>query len=269
MTHPSSYRFDNFKLTHALADMRFSADALAYGDVLHDQRVVDDQGRETTLRAHAAGRPLVIATGSVSCPLTISTMSTIEALYKAHGGELAFALIYAREAHPGERIPQPQTIEDKIAHARNLQHRMGTTVPVLIDDIDGTVHRALDTKPNSLHIVAPDGKVLYRALFAGSASVERAVARVAAGCAPHDRESAAMMHAMLRMGGYAEETINAAGPKAYHDVLMSTPPVVLLGKTAQRFTSLDKSKRGAAAAALIGVTTTVAIVAALVMPFVL
>ena len=33
-----------------------------------------------------------------------------------------------------------------------------------------------------------------------------------------------MMHAMLRMGGYAEETIHAAGPKAYHDVLMSTPP---------------------------------------------
>ena len=108
MTKPSSYRFDHFKLGFALADMRFSRDALAAGDVLYDQRVVDDQGRETTLRTHAAGRPLVIVTGSVSCPLTMSTMSTIEALYRKHGRDLAFALIYARRRTPARAFHSPR-----------------------------------------------------------------------------------------------------------------------------------------------------------------
>ncbi len=48
--------------------------------------------------------------------------------------------------------------------------------PVLVDDLDGTLHRALDTKQNSVHILEADGTLVFRALFAGDGATEKAMA---------------------------------------------------------------------------------------------
>ena len=48
--------------------------------------------------------------------------------------------------------------------------------PVLVDVLDGTLHRILDTKQNSLHILGSDGTLEFRALFAGDHAVEKAIA---------------------------------------------------------------------------------------------
>jgi hypothetical protein len=40
------------------------------------------------------------------------------------GDRVAFLTLYVREAQPGERYPQPQTFEEKLAHARALTRRV-------------------------------------------------------------------------------------------------------------------------------------------------
>jgi hypothetical protein len=66
-----------------------------------------------------------------------------------------------------------------------LQEIHSVDWPVLVDDLDGTLHRALDTKQNSVHIFQSDGTLIFRALFAGDNAVEEAIEAVAGDGCPH------------------------------------------------------------------------------------
>lgn len=78
---------------------------------------------------------------------------------------MAFVTLYVREAHPGERYPQPDTFERKLEHARAYRERDGLPWPVAVDDADGTLHHALDPKPSSVYIMDTDGHAAFRALW--------------------------------------------------------------------------------------------------------
>lgn len=68
-----------------------------------------------------------------------------------------------REAHPGERVPHHTSREQKIAHARLFRDRWNSRRPILVDDLDGPVHRAYGMLPNMTYIVTPAGRVAFRA----------------------------------------------------------------------------------------------------------
>ena len=80
-----------------------------------------------------------------------------------------------------------------MAHARQLKEAYGVDWPVLVDDLEGTVHRLLDTKQNSVHIAGADGQIVFRALFAGAGGVAKAIAAVAESGRPHKSQ----IHGML------------------------------------------------------------------------
>ena len=65
---------------------------------------------------------------------------------RLYGDRVIFAFVYTREAHPGGNVRQPVTLEEKVEHAHLLQEIHSVDWPVLVDDLDGTLHRALDTK---------------------------------------------------------------------------------------------------------------------------
>ena len=70
-------------------------------------------------------------------------------LYERLGERIAFATRYVREAHPGDRYPQPETFERKLELARGLKERDGLPRPVAVDGIDGELHRNLDQSRTS------------------------------------------------------------------------------------------------------------------------
>lgn len=76
---------------------------------------------------------------------------------------VAFVFTYTREAHPGERYPHHTSMEQKLAHARDMAVRHGIRRPMLVDDLQGTVHRAYGKLPNMTYIVSTAGTVVYRA----------------------------------------------------------------------------------------------------------
>ena len=79
------YRYETFHAKLLLNDVRFSSDSLKPGQVLPDRTLARPDGEEISLRDLSDGRPIALVTGSVTCPLTISTLPLFDTLNRLYG----------------------------------------------------------------------------------------------------------------------------------------------------------------------------------------
>ncbi len=121
LRNASDYRFERLNLGLLLQDMRFKRTALVPGDRLPDATLLDLDGREVSLRAMAARRPIALMTGSTTCPATASAMPDLNRLEERYGDRVQFVLLQVREAHPGAEVDQPHTLRDKVQHAKLMR----------------------------------------------------------------------------------------------------------------------------------------------------
>ena len=63
-------------------------------------------------------------------------------------GAVRSVFIYTREAHPGENYPHHTSMAQKRSHARAMKEALGFQRQMLIDDLEGTVHRRFGMLPN-------------------------------------------------------------------------------------------------------------------------
>jgi hypothetical protein len=96
--------------------------------------------------------------------------------YAEHG--VSFVFVYTREAHPGERYGHVTSIEQKLRHARDMVERDGIQRPMLVDDLDGTIHRAYGTLPNMAYVIGGGGRLVYRASWTDADNLELVVSRL-------------------------------------------------------------------------------------------
>jgi len=96
--------------------------------------------------------------------------------FSSHG--VTFVFVYTREAHPGDRYPCHTSMEQKLAHARDMVARWQMRRPMLVDDLEGTVHHAYGTLPNMTYIVNAGGSILYRASWTDSRSIRVALEQI-------------------------------------------------------------------------------------------
>lgn len=80
--------------------------------------------------------------------------------------------VYTREAHPGENVPQHDSFERKLAHARLLRDEVGIRRTILVDDLAGTVHRRYGCAPNMTWVIDRGGRVVYKASWTNAGNVE-------------------------------------------------------------------------------------------------
>ncbi len=150
------------------------------GDRLPDPDLFTLEGARTRLSA-AFGRILVLETGSLTCPLYVGRIAAMNRLARAYP-EATFRVLYVREAHPGSRTPPHRSLEEKLERARRLlklEPEEGRTI--LVDDVDGTLHRALGALPNMVYVLDPEGRVLFRADWNDPQAVEEVLRRLQAG----------------------------------------------------------------------------------------
>lgn len=93
---------------------------------------------------------------------------------------MAFYVVYTREAHPGERVDHHRTFDDKLANARLLRDEIGIRRPILVDDLEGTAHRAYGLLPNMTWVIGRGGRVIYKADWTSAANVDGFLRRYAA-----------------------------------------------------------------------------------------
>lgn len=198
--------------------------------------------------------------------MTASAGPALKELHSEFGDRVQFLTIYVREAHPGERFPQPSDLETKRKHAERYVERDGVTWPVAIDDVEGSLHRKLDEKPHSAYLLREDGHVAARFLWANHARPLREAMEALLGDSemPESREDRVVP--MLRGLGLVHETLEEAGDQALVDLRREAPPMWAMAWTARRFRPLSPLARGATAAG-IGVLAAVGLVLGTVKAF--
>jgi hypothetical protein len=77
--------------------------------------------------------------------------------------KLQSVFVYTREAHPGEHYSHHETFEQKLRYARDFRDKVNVKRPILVDDLEGTAHRAFGTMPNMTYILNQSNTVLFKA----------------------------------------------------------------------------------------------------------
>lgn len=223
------YRFQRLSMSVLMADMSFARDDLGPGDTVPDFDLPTISRRRFRSRGLIHHRATLMVFGSSTCPMTDNSAPGLKDLHRRFGARVQFVMVNVREAHPGARLVQPESAEDKMAHARYLRDLHDLPFDVAVDDIDGALHRAFGAKPNAAYLIGPDGLILFRAHWANETqALARALKRVAAGRKLGRRKSSAMLGPMLRMMGDIAPVLNRAGAGAWSDMWRVAAPLALV-----------------------------------------
>ena len=230
MRKRNTYRFEHLTPGLVLRDMRFGRRAPKAGAHLPNATLFTLDGRPISTGDITADRPALLIFGSTSCPMTIGSLPTVEDLHREFGRDVDFVTLYVREAHPGADIPQPETLEEKLGHARMLEQLHNIAWTVLADDLDGSLHRALDPKPNAAFLVDRDGRIAFRALWAGDyPALRAAIGEVVAQTELRKTQSQAMLRPLMQGIRVIDEVLTRAGKGAWRDTILAAPPIALAG----------------------------------------
>lgn len=183
--------------------------------------------------------------------MTASAGPALKELHEEFGDRIGFVSLYVREAHPGDDYPQPESLDRKMAHARDYQQREQLAWPVAVDDIEGNLHRALDPKPDAAYLMASDGTVLWRSLWANVPELLReGLEAAAAGRLPDQRQREPRLRPMLAGSAVMWDVLGLSGGHAKTDVAREAPPMLLTAWIASLLPPLPLRARGAVAMAI-------------------
>ncbi len=223
------YRFEHLALPLVLRDMYYSRDDPGPGDRVPDFDLPTWGGGRFRSTDLGETGPALLIFGSYTCPVTDSAAPGLKQLHARFGDRVRFVMVDVREAHPGKAAPQPKTPDEKMAHAGQLRDLHGFQFEVAVDDIDGTLHRALGPKPNSAYVLSKDGTILFRAQWANDTkALAGALEAVAAGKSPSRSHSGGLVRPMLRFMSYVAPVLDRAGSGAWSEMWRVAPPMAAM-----------------------------------------
>lgn len=167
------------------------------------------------------GTPVVLEFGSYSCPIFSDRVPAMERLAREHR-EARFLVIAVREAHPGELAGPHTTPADKRQAARRLAIEEGICRRVLVDDLQGAVHRIYGGGWNPVYVTGPGGRVAYRRAWNDPGEVAEALRALDGGQRLPPGESIAMAQLPGR-AAIGLRLLERGGRRALLDFYRSVP----------------------------------------------
>lgn len=144
------------------------------GEVAPDFTVRDFDGNEVKL-SDFRGKWVVLETGSITCSMYVKNIPGIRKLM-ADYPDIEFLLVYIREAHPGSRLKPPRNDKEKTLYAQSMKSIYDDPRRVLVDSLEGDMHKAYGGLPNVVYIINPEGKVTYRCDWAFPKNIRKVLA---------------------------------------------------------------------------------------------
>jgi hypothetical protein len=98
----------------------------------------------------------------------------MDALATEYADDVHHLFVYTRETHPEyarDIYEHFETYEEKVARAKILQERFNTPRTILVDDLDGTVHRAYAGVPNQSWVIDHTGHIAYKASWTDASDI--------------------------------------------------------------------------------------------------
>ena len=141
------------------------------GELAENFTVCDQNGKPVSLYDFR-GKWVVLETGSITCAMYVKNIPGIKELQVKYP-DVEFLLVYVREAHPGSRLGPHQSNGQKIERAEKLRQFYDEPRKILIDDLQGKMHKAYGELPNMVYIIDPDGRIIYRSDWAFPKRIEK------------------------------------------------------------------------------------------------
>ncbi len=133
-------------------------------------------GDEVSLSEYRGEKNIVLTFGSATCPATAASIRGLNDLCEDYrGDDVEFLFCYVREAHPGERLDAHQSIEDKVHAAEVFRREEDVEMPIVIDDLKGSIHKQYGKLPNASYIIDRSGRVAFRCLWSQPDVIEEAL----------------------------------------------------------------------------------------------
>jgi peroxiredoxin len=175
-------------------------------------------------------RHVVMMTGAVTSPMCAFEAPAFNQLQKDFASkEVAFFLLYTRESHPADNYAAHTSFEQKLAYARDLKRLENIQCQILVDRLDGRIHRAYGVWPNALFAIHKDGRLIFRSNMANDRELRQFLVDLIAA------EKAAAEGRVLHLQ-YSERVLpheadrathrrvyERAGPKAFEDYWAKRP----------------------------------------------
>ena len=219
------YRFERLALRLILRDMYYSKNDPGPGDRVPDFDLPTLGGGRFRSADLGETGPALLIFGSYTCPVTDNAAPGLRQLHARFGDRVRFVMVDVREAHPGKAVPQPKALDEKMAHAELLRDGHSFKFEVAVDDIDGTLHRALSPKPNSAYVLGKDGTILFRAQWANDTkALAAALEAIAAGESPSRSQSGGVVPILRQLRNVAP-ALDRAGGGAWRDMWRVAPPM--------------------------------------------
>jgi peroxiredoxin len=173
-------------------------------------------------------RHVVMMTGAVTSPMCAFEVPAFNQLQKEFDS-VSFFLLYTRESHPAENYAAHNSFEQKLAYARDLKRLENIQFPILVDHLDGGIHRAYGAWPNALFVIDKDGRLIFRSNMANHGELRQflndllAVEKAAAeGRVTHLQYSERVMPHEADRATH-RRVYERAGPKAFEDYWARRP----------------------------------------------
>jgi alkyl hydroperoxide reductase subunit AhpC len=162
----SKYNYERFQRNRMFRDLASSqlGGAPRAGDRAPDFVGRTLQGDTVHLKDFRGRKNVVLTFGSATCPQTAGSLPGLNDLYEDRDPNVEFLFVYTRETHPGEKLGAHQSYEDKVNAAESLRDAEGVDIPIIVDGVDGRIHRKYGRLPNPAFIIDKSGRIAFRSV---------------------------------------------------------------------------------------------------------
>ena len=173
---------------------------------------------------------VVMMTGAVTSPMCAFEVPALNGLQGEFSDKnFSFFLLYTRESHPAENYGAHESFEQKLSYARELQRLENIRLPMIVDHLDGRIHRAYGPWPNALFVIDKDGRLIFRSNMANHRELREFLEDIVA--AEKAMADGRVVHLQYSERVIAHEADQAthrrvyerAGPKAFEDYWAKRP----------------------------------------------
>lgn len=175
-------------------------------------------------------RHVVIMTGAITSPMCAFEVPAFNRMQEEFATkQISFFLLYTRESHPAENYAAHAGFEQKLSYARDLQRLEDVRFPILVDHLDGRIHRAYGVWPNALFVIHKDGRLMFRSNMANDRELRQFLADLlAAENAAAQGEVTHLQYSERLLPHVADRATHRriyerAGPKAFEDYWAKRP----------------------------------------------
>jgi len=152
------------------AAVRFGTNEVRVGASAPDFELPDLQGRRVCLSQLRGKSHVVLMFGNLTCGATVTQLRagkpTIRSLYTRYRTKgFKFFLVYSRETHPGEYVPQTTSMDGRRRNALRLREEEKVNFPILLDSIDNQVRNLYHGWSNGIFVVNKDGLLVFKSAW--------------------------------------------------------------------------------------------------------